>query len=276
VITLVAALLLLAPPGLPPVAPEPTPPAETPLERALLCWAALDAECAEAALVIVRADLAALPPVDRVAALALSAEVALSADRGQAAREHLRAALELDPALAPVWPDAWLAVLAEVRRMLPDRLPPTLRIELPAPLVPKRAARVHVHASDPSGVGRVVVRVAGRELVCATTDGELWQTELPRDIVKLPDVILETVAADRLGNEASRVDVVPVAPPAPRPGEATPPLTSRWWFWTAIGVGVAAIATTIVLVTTGDEAPSTSPSSGTIVLEVDVDPEPFR
>lgn len=44
-----------------------------------------------------------------------------------------------------------------------------------------------------------------------------------------------------------------------RPREVAPaparrrPITQRWWFWTAVAGGVAALATTIVLVTADDE-----------------------
>ncbi|MCC6622121.1 MAG: hypothetical protein IT385_12735 [Deltaproteobacteria bacterium] len=256
-------------------APDPEPTPMPPLERARLCWAALDAECAEAALVEARAGLAALAPGERLAVLVMSAEVALSADRGDAAREHLRAALEIEPRLAPAWPEAWLATLAEVRRTMPDRLPPTIRLELPDSLPPKRPALVRVHVDDPSGVSRVVVRVGGRELVCATTDGLLWQVEVPREMVKIPDLTVEAVAADRLGNEASERAVVAVVPPI-APPTRDPPVTSRWWFWTAIGVGVAAIATTVALVVDGGAGEGSAAVDGAILLDVEVDPEPSR
>jgi len=263
VIGLVALALLGAEPEPPTVPP--------PLERARVCWAAVDVECTAAALAEARAGLDALAPGEQIEVLALSAEVALSADDRAGAREHLRAVLERDPRFSPAWPEAWLAEVAEVRRAMPDVLPPELALTLPASTPPKRAVRVQVRATDPSGVARVTVRVAGRELACVTADGEAWLTEVPREIVKVPDLSLETVAVDRAGNAATRHDVLPVVVP---PEPPSPPLTSRWWFWTALGVGVAAATTTIVLLATGGDEGGSGAELGGLVVDVVPTSEP--
>ena len=46
----------------------------------------------------------------------------------------------------------------------------------------------------------------------------------------------------------------PVVPPVTPPrAEQDRPFYSQWWFWTAVGVGVAGIATTAVLLSTDDK-----------------------
>ena len=49
--------------------------------------------------------------------------------------------------------------------------------------------------------------------------------------------------------KTSQLDLALPAPPVERPIEP-PPLVEQWWFWTAIGVGVAAITTGVVLALT--------------------------
>ena len=165
------------------------------------------------------------------------------------------------------------SALAEARGRLAE-LPAREQMQvltLSAEVAPKQAIAVRLRVRDPSGVARVSVRAGGRDFVCVTADGELWQVELPRDIVKVPDLSLDTTALDRAGNVSTRHDVIAVVVVA-RPPDDTP-LTSRWWFWTAIGVGVAAIVTTVVVVTAGDGAVARA-GDGSIVVDVQVAPEP--
>ncbi|MFO0747507.1 MAG: hypothetical protein U1F43_17850 [Myxococcota bacterium] len=248
--------------------PQPPGPA---LERARLCWAAVDADCAEAALVEVRKALDQLPAAEAQDALRLSAEVALSSDRPADARSHIQAALERDPRWAPAWPPAWLAVVDEVRKILPDRLPPELEPDLPPTATPKKALRVFVHARDPSGVASVTVTAGADTFVCLTADGELWQVELPREMVKMPDLSLTIVAVDRAGNAATLTRVVPVALP-PKPPEVATPVTSRWWFWVAVGAGVAAVTTGVVLLAGGGSAGPATSKEGVIAVDVEFAP----
>lgn len=257
---LVAWVFMAAPP------PAPAPPREDAdaITRARVCWAALDADCAEVALAECRGMFDMLPADEIMEVLRLSAEVALSSDRGADARAHIQAALERDPRFAPDgWPAAWLAVVDEVRKILPDRLPPELAPELPESAPPTKPLRVAVRARDASGVASVTVTAAGVAYACLTADGELWSVELPRDIVKVPDLSLDIAAIDRAGNSARVTRVVPVIIP-PKPPEPDVPLTSRWWFWTAIGAGAAALVTGAVLLAGGESDGLTPARTGSI------------
>lgn len=63
--------------------------------------------------------------------------------------------------------------------------------------------------------------------------------------------------------EATGPIAAPTVATTPHPPERAPTsalITSRWWFWTAIGVGVAAITTGVIVATSGtaDPPPSTT------------------
>lgn len=236
------------------------------LERARVCWAALDSECAGEALGEARSSLDERAPDEQLEVLRLSAELELSGGQDAAARPHIEAALTRQPAWAPAWPEAWRAVLEDVRKTMPDRLPPTIVVEAPTSVPPKKAVRLMIIARDPSGIASVVVAVGDERYTAMTADGERWSIEVPKAMVKLPDLMLTIVVHDRANNRADHSHVIPVVLP-PKP--ADPPITSRWWFWTAIGAGVAALtATAIVLASDGDE-----PVSGPGVGGIDILPK---
>ncbi len=238
--------------------------AETPtgteaLARARLCLDAVDVPCARAELE--RALAGALSPEDRRVTLQLLVELRLAEGAYEDARALLGQLLELDPAFSPAaWPDEWRKVLAEARRLAPDRLPPTVEAELPASAAPGRAIAVEAVVTDPSGVGRVELHVVPGALRfrLQTADGETWRVTLPGEVVAAPGLELRLEAWDRAGNGPSHfppdgshalaVDAAPVAPGTP--------VTETWWFWT--GVAVVAVGLSVGLALwLGDENDAT-------------------
>jgi hypothetical protein len=273
-----------AEPGAPAPAPSPAPRmlgASERLERARVCQAALDFPCAERELAAVRAALASLAAGEQREALQRSAEVALAAERPDDARAHLATLLALAPDFAPgaeAWPPQWRALLDEVRRAAPDRLGPTVvEVRLPVAAPPGRPLEVAVIATDPSGVGRVVLFVGGEPplaIVCATEDGRRWVGAVPAERVTGRALRLWAEAHDVGGRGPTRwgspeaPHVLPVAAPEPPPALAgETPWYQTWWFWTAVGVGVAAAAGVTAWALTGPEDGAAGPVTGSLALD---------
>lgn len=250
------------------------------LERARVCWAALDPECAEADLAVLRARLDPLAPEARVEVWRLSAEIALAGERPDEAQRHLLALLELDPRFAPAaWPEPWRKALEAARRAGPDRLPPELAVTLPAESIVKAAIPVEVRAHDPGGIARcelVVLEAAGPgerlRVALLAADGLVFVGQIPRDLVRAPGVVVRVEAVDRAGNVAcwpvgdgcSGVGhTIPVTPP---PLLKSPPITSRWWFWTAIGAVAVGGAVVLALALDGDDPASESGRVGDLLV----------
>lgn len=213
------------------------------LERARVCWAALDPECAEEALAIVRAELATLSPEARLEALRISAEVALAGGRTDDARRDLVAILEAEPRFSPRgWPAPWLEALEEAKAVAPDRLPPEVVVSVAEETPPKTALRVEVRAEDRSGIARCELVVAGgARVTLMSADGVVFVGEIARELVRVPAVEVVIEVVDREGNVARWPEVGAHAVRVVAPPKApAPALTSRWWFWTVIGVAVAA------------------------------------
>jgi len=246
------------------------PDVRTQLDRARVCWAALDPECAEAALVAVRAGLDGLPVPLQIEALRTSAEVALSTDRSDDARSHLLALLALDPRFTPTgWSGAWLASLDAARAVAPDRLPPDLKVSLPAEARPKTTVTVEVRADDPSGVASCELILADRRIALLSADGLTFRGDIPKALVRSPAVLVRIEARDRVGNLARwpAQGTQPIAVNAPLVKD--PPLTSRWWFWTAIGAVVVGGVVGLVVALDGSAASSDPATTGglDIILE---------
>lgn len=235
-------------------APPPAEDLRAELDRARVCWAALDPECAESALQSVRAHLADLPPEQQIEALRLSAEVALSSEQAIEAHDHLLALLALDPRFAPpAWPGPWLEALARARAAAPDRLPPELTVTVPAEVRPKTNVAIEVRAHDPGGVARCELVLAdGTRVPLLSADGVVFRGELPKARVRAPELLVHIEASDRAGNLARWPTVAAHRIAVTAPIVKDPPLTSRWWFWTAIGAVV--IGGTIGLVVALDGA----------------------
>ncbi len=230
------------------------------LQRARVCWAALDPDCAMAALIEVRAAITELGPADRHEAWRLSAEVALA--QGADAQPYLAALLELDPAFAPRWSEAWLAALEVARKAAPDRLPPTVRVELPTTVRPKSTAEITVFADDPSGIQGCDVTVDGQRTALLSADGLTFRGTLPK--ARAPGLLVIVEVEDRAGNVARSEHPITVTTP---PSRATP-VVETWWFWTVVGVVVVGGAVGLGLALSGSDAPVASPTG-----DLDIHPE---
>ncbi len=259
------AVLVVVSAALVPAWADDLSPAER-LERARVCYAALDLDCAAREAEALGAGIEALPFVDRPAAWRLVAEIRLATGRKAEALDALVSLLDLVPDWSPpegAWPPAWLQVLDQARRLAPDRLAPAIRGVEVGPAVAGRPLEVRVVAEDPSGVGSVTVVVvperpeggtpvgsvepAGWPSVALTTrDGRTWTGTVAAEWVQPPEVRFFVEARDALGNGPARLGTPrsprtwPVSPP-PRPPSI--PAYERWWFWPVIVLGAAAVGT---------------------------------
>lgn len=264
------------------------------LERARVCFAALDLDCAGREAEALAPAVEALPVADRSGALRLVAEVRLATGRKAEALDALVSLLVLSPDWSPpdgAWPPAWLEVLDQARRLAPDRLPPVIRTLEPGRGVAGRPLEVSVVAEDPSGVGSVTVFPAPGKpegggpagqpdargvppVVLSTRDGRTWTGTLPAEWVQPPEVRFFVEARDTLGNGPARLGspgsprTIPVAPPPETPVR---PVVRQWWFWAAVGLGAAALGAGIYVVARGGGSgftPSGTPDRGHIRVEV--------
>ena len=247
------------------------------LERARLCYSARDLRCAERELLAARALLAAQPLSKQIQVLRLSAETALSNARPADARRHIDALLRLDADFDPgkkAWPPEWRRILEDKRRALPDTRPPELNVSIPLAAEHGKPIVIKATVQDPSGVAHVTMFVAAKPPVAvplATTDGKQWTVAVPGDLVAGTEVAVWIEAFDTRGNGPARwgsetrphrIRVVASEKP-PGNGHKPPPSTpvyEKWWFWTAIGAGLAA-ATTVIYFATLPEDDISSPST---------------
>jgi hypothetical protein len=243
----------------------------TRLDNARVCYAAVDLACAERELAAARQELTALRRELAVEVLSLSAETALADHRQGDAREHLARLLGLFPEFrATGWPPAWQEVLEEVRRALPDRDPPELRVTVPGQLGAGEPLVVRVAAKDRSGVGKVRLFWAGpapghQELV--TRDGRVWEGRLETRGLAGRTLDLWIEAHDLDGNGPARQGTptdpirVAIAP------EAEPEAYQTWWFWTVLAVGAAGLVGGIVLLSQPAE-PATLVKHGALEVRI--------
>ncbi len=247
-------------------------PALDALERARVGGAALDLAGPARALLDARGGAPALPDRERLEVWRLSAEVALTGEKTPEALDAIQHALAIDPRFAPAWPPNWDAVLVQARRLAPDRLPPDLSVIPPASAREGKPLALEVLAIDPGGVGAVTLVVhaptGAVTIALQTTDGEHWRGAIPKALVKLPDVRWHVEATDRSGNGPSRwpaSDVHVLAVVAADPG---PPITARWWFWTAIGAVVVGGAIGLTVALTSDSGAAAPSSEGRVPVVI--------
>jgi len=240
-----AMMILTAPPV------DARSPLDVALERATVCRAALDLECAETELTAAcaLASAAGTPNATQVRVWAMTAEVALGLRR-DSADGALRQLLELEPAWeAASWPPEWRARLDAVRRTLPDRLPPSLQL-IPAGAVYRgQSVTIEVHAADPSGAANVTVfwvspgNADATPIPLVTANGRLYRGAFPAGATDTETLTFWIEGADqhgnvaRLGGPGAATLSIPVLPPGPAPmGGPTvveTPYYETWWFWTA-------------------------------------------
>jgi hypothetical protein len=261
-------------------AAPPTP--KERLERARVCMAALDFDCAEAELREARAALATLAGPEAVDVLRLSAEAAFATGRKEAAASHVETLLGIAPDFEPgakAWPPVWREVLQRLRAALPDRAVPELEVEAPGSAPAGRDLELKVRATDPSGVGGVTIHVDGtppRPIPLATADGRTWTGVVPGPLVAEPGLDLWITAFDLKGNGPAEWGTpgsprrIPVSPVPSRPPAERPSILTRWWFWTAVGVVAAGTGVGIWLLARnrGSDKGPTGQTSGTVHVEV--------
>ena len=133
----------------------------------------------------------------------------------------------------------------------------SIEVRLVSPTFQAAPARVVVEGGAPPGdillsalarstSGRLVVRVTPRDATIAV-DG-VDRGNPPLEVALAAGAHTVDVRADR--HEPARLAVVVDAGRTKDMSVdlvRSAPVTSRWWFWTAVGVGVAAVATTTVL-----------------------------
>lgn len=230
------------------------------LNRARTCYGVLDFTCADQALAQARAGMGGLSPELQEETWRLSAEVALSEGRVEAARIHLVALLTAFPRFAPrpgAWPPAWLEVLEDARRRVPDQTPPSVRL-LPSkgPITAGNPLLIRAKIEDETGVdGAELVLPAGL-LTMTSTGGALYTALLGPERVQAPGVKVAVRARDLYGRVGQspevfvKVEEKLASVVTPPPDEDAP----AWWVWAAAGVVVVAGALTVALVaTSGDD-----------------------
>jgi len=223
------------------------------LQRAQVCYRVDDLVCAGDELAAARARRAELDDAGRIELERLTAATALAAGEIAAAGAALDALLGLDPGWIPpesassAFRDAW----AEARRRA-DLSPPRLAVTAPPDRVRAgESVKVEAAASDPSGVDRVVLHVAMADgtvvdLAMPPSEGGHYRGTVPAELVVVPEVRLWVEAWDALGNGPARWgDRDAPQRVAVLPREEEGGLTSKWWFWTAVGAG--AVATGVIL-----------------------------
>lgn len=244
-------------------------PPHTRLERARVCYEAVDFACAEAELAAARADSGSLTTAQAQTVDRMSAMTALALGKTDEARTHLKALLARQPDFVPAkgaWPAPWRELLEELRGIAPDRLAPTLSVRTPLEITLGQPFEVEVDAEDPSGIGGVTLHLGdgGQPLALATTNGRRWTVRVPGSRVVGSRLELWVVAVDQRGNSASAGSagaprIIHVAAPRPEPAS----VVDTWWFWTAIG-GAVLVATatgvTVWLLTKDD--PGSGPAVG--------------
>lgn len=208
--------------------------------------------------------------------------------RMEDARQAFRQLLAIQPdfALGMEFSPEHRAFLEEVRvqwegegrpgwRPPETRLPPVaLQHDLPAQARPGQTLELTVRTEDPAGrTERVVVayRTAGsgeftRARALPRADGSLLAT-IPGDTIEPPVVEYYFEALDGSGTVVAQMGSASIPLRVPVPGEEEGGVLTAWWFWTAIGVGVAAaVAIPVAILMTGEDVGGGEPATVTIVL----------
>lgn len=155
----------------------------------------------------------------------------------------------------------------------PEQLlrPATLDHELPAEAPSGESLEVAVRLDDPDDRVRSIVlayRPAGEPgfvRIDAARSPQGFSATIPGDQIESPVVEYYFEALDERGNVVGRRGDERIPLRVPVPGADSGGVWTKWWFWTLIGVGVAAaVAIPVGVVYGGGE--DTGPANVTIVL----------
>ena len=155
------------------------------------------------------------------------------------------------------WSADQLALLSRLRaqvRRAQDRTPPRIiSVTPPAVLKWGEAAAFSAQVTDDaSGVRRVTLVVGTRRLAMTRISPGKWQSIVPGSWVRGSSLEFRLVAEDGRGNKgrwgtAAAPKVLPIPPVTLK--KSAPSLIGRWWFWLAVGAGIAATAVTTYFLT---------------------------
>ncbi len=226
------------------------------ITRARTCYAALDFDCTHAELEQARASWESLDPEQRLQVLRLSAELTMATGDDPAAARALRELLAVEPDFQPTdrWPPLWREVLERVRSDLPDRRAPTLKFSPPSSLPAGAATRLVAEVREDRALRRVELVLSGPEprRLAMQQEASSWSVVLPGALVRpgLSFAIEAEDAAGNLGTTPAHGVQVQLPPPAPEP------LWSSPWLWGGIALGLGAVLTTTVLLSSEEDEPA--------------------
>ncbi len=207
------------------------------LDRARVAFAALDFEAAERELSIARASSSQLTKDQKSELFVLSAKTAMASERWADGRAHLDALLEIDPAFAPpagAWAPRWRQVLDAARAARPDTDAPVLSLLPHAPATAGQPLLFQVDARDPSGIASASARIGDQAIALQPVSAHTWGARIDATHVRAPSVNVEVIAHDTRGNRTAPTSFAIEVAAISQPESAG--LTSKWWFWAAIGV----------------------------------------
>ncbi len=230
------------------------------LNRARTCYGVLDFTCADQALAQARAGLGGLSQELKEETWRLSAEVALSEGRTEAALIHLVALLTASPRFAPrpgAWPPVWLQALEDARQRVPDQRPPNVRLWAPeGPITAGTPLLIRAQIEDQTGVDRAELLLPSGRLTMTSTGGPIYTALLGAGAVQAPGLRLAVRAMDLYGRVGYSPEVFVIINeiPIPTAGASVEAGGPAWWVWAVAGVVVVAGALTVALVaTSGDD-----------------------
>lgn len=178
------------------------------------------------------------------------------------ARDTLKKILSLKPSWTPAkgaWTTPQMRLLAHVRaevERLQDKTPPrVMMVTTPSKLKHGEAATFALQANDVSGVAWARLFVGGRVFPMATLDRSTWRVTVPGKWIQGTILNVWLRVADTRGNVASWGDAkVPrVLNVLPRTMvKERSAIHKKWWFWTALGTGIAASVVLTYFLTQSD------------------------
>lgn len=213
------------------------------IERARICIAGLDFECASIELSACRDMMENEGLETKVLIYRMSAEVALALKDFESAEKFLRLLLELNPEFTPQkgqWPPTWLEILKKAQDSVPDRMPPKVLLE-EVEGKEGEMLEIRVRTEDRSGVGGVKCHIKGKgDFDLLTKDGKLWTVTIPKEFVSKPYLEVWLEAYDQLGNGPTMVgdEQSPIKIKVRGNREDAKSMLSNWWFWGVMSLAI--------------------------------------